>query len=229
MREPLRRSGRVSRPGSRDIKTSKTHFLKVTKNHIVIDFDLRDQNGHKALERNLEAASVWPATYAELSQSGQGVHLHYTYAGDTELLATEYSEGIEVKLFRGDASLRRRLSRCNSVPIASISSGLPLKQKKEKMLKAKTITSEKGLRELIRTESAEGNSSWDQAFGGFHSQDSERCPRIRIEIQRLGSETSYHGLRKQQYSSGECLSEDCSDDEVPVCGGNRFGYECSDR
>ena len=132
-----------------DIDSSKIHFVKVPENHIVIDFDLRDQNGHKALERNLEAASAWPATYAELSQSGKGVHLHYAYVGDTEALATEYSEGIEVKLFRGDASLRRRLSRCNAVSIASISSGLPLKKKKEKMLKAKTITSEKGLRDLI--------------------------------------------------------------------------------
>ena len=132
-----------------DIDSSLIHFVKVPENHIVIDFDLRDQNGHKALERNLEAASAWPATYAELSQSGKGVHLHYAYAGDTESLATEYSEGIEIKLFRGDASLRRRLSRCNAVPIASISGGLPLKKKKEKMLKAKTITSEKGLRDLI--------------------------------------------------------------------------------
>ena len=132
-----------------DIDSSQIHFVKVPENHIVIDFDLRDQNGHKALERNLEAASSWPATYAELSQSGKGVHLHYAYVGDTEALASEYSEGIEVKLFRGDASLRRRLSRCNAVSIASISSGLPLKKKKEKMLKAKTITSEKGLRDLI--------------------------------------------------------------------------------
>ena len=132
-----------------DIDSSQIHFVKVPENHIVIDFDLRDQNGHKALERNLEAASAWPATYAELSQSGKGVHLHYAYVGDTEALASEYSEGIEVKLFRGDASLRRRLSRCNAVSIASISSGLPLKKKKEKMLKAKTITSEKGLRDLI--------------------------------------------------------------------------------
>jgi energy-coupling factor transporter ATP-binding protein EcfA2 len=132
-----------------DIDSHEIHFVKVPENHIVIDFDLRDQDGHKALERNLEAASTWPATYAELSQSGKGVHLHYEYGGDTAALATEYSEGIEVKLFRGDAALRRRLSRCNAVPIASISSGLPLKKKKEKMLKAKTITSEKGLRELI--------------------------------------------------------------------------------
>jgi hypothetical protein len=132
-----------------DIDTSKLHYVKVIDKHIVIDFDLKEINGHKGLERNLEAASKWPATYAELSQSGEGVHLHYIYEGDVTQLARMYSDGIEVKVFTGDASLRRRLSRCNAVPIQRISSGLPLKQKKEKMLKAKTITSEKGLRDLI--------------------------------------------------------------------------------
>lgn len=131
-----------------DIDTHSLHYLKVPENHIVIDFDLRDQNGHKALERNLEAASAWPPTYAELSQSGKGVHLHYDYTGDTSTLSSQYSEGIEVKLYRGDSSLRRRLSKCNAIPVAEISSGLPQK-KQEKMLKAKTITTEKGLRDLI--------------------------------------------------------------------------------
>lgn len=133
-----------------DIDSSVLHYVKVPENHIVIDFDLKDLNGTKALERNLEAASRWPATYAEISKSGAGIHLHYCYTGDVSSLASIYSDGIEVKVYRGDASLRRRLSRCNAVPISSISSGLPLKEKKEKMLKAKTITSEKGLRDLIR-------------------------------------------------------------------------------
>ena len=132
-----------------DIDTSQLHFVKVPTNHIVIDFDLKEMNGVKALERNLDAASAWPATYGELSQSGNGVHLHYTYQGDVSELARTYSDGIEVKTYTGDASLRRRLRKCNAVSIASISSGLPLKQKKEKMLKAKTITTEKGLRDLI--------------------------------------------------------------------------------
>jgi energy-coupling factor transporter ATP-binding protein EcfA2 len=133
-----------------DIDTSKLHWVRVPEKFIVIDFDLKEINGRNtSLERNLEAASRWPPTYAELSKSGKGVHLHYYYEGDRTELANVYSEGIEIKTFRDDASLRRKLSRCNSVPIASISSGLPLKPKKEKMLKAKTITSEKGLRELI--------------------------------------------------------------------------------
>lgn len=133
-----------------DIDTSKLHWVRVPDKQIVIDFDLKEINGKAtSLERNLEAASRWPPTYAELSKSGKGVHLHYIYEGDRTELATVYSDGIEVKTFRDDAALRRKLSRCNSVPIASINSGLPLKPKKEKMLKAKTITSEKGLRELI--------------------------------------------------------------------------------
>lgn len=130
-----------------DIDTKKMHFVKVPENHIVIDFDLKDLNGHKSLERNLEAASAWPATYAELSKSGSGVHLHYSYDGDTTELSSTFSEGIEIKVYRGDASLRRLLTKCNAVPITTINSGLPLKEKK--MLQAQTIQSEKGLRDLI--------------------------------------------------------------------------------
>lgn len=132
-----------------DIDTSKLHYVRVPENHIVIDFDLKNQNGQTSLERNLEAASRWPATYAELSKSKKGVHLHYEYGGDPHELASVYSEGIEVKVYTGDASLRRMVSRCNAVPVAAIHSGLPLKKKKEKMLKAKTISTEKGLRDLI--------------------------------------------------------------------------------
>jgi energy-coupling factor transporter ATP-binding protein EcfA2 len=131
-----------------DLDTSLLHFVKVPENHIVIDFDLKDENGEKSLERNLEAASLWPATYAELSKSGGGVHLHYTYGGDASELAPAYSDGIEIKVYSGNSSLRRRLSKCNSVPVASINSGLPFKEKKS-MLNQKTLQSEKGLRDIV--------------------------------------------------------------------------------
>ena len=131
------------------IDSSELHYVRVPSNHIVIDFDLAGSLGKTALERNLEAASHWPPTYAEISRSGDGVHLHYHYTGKVDLLANKYEDGIEVKTFPGDASLRRRLTKCNAVPIADISSGLPLKEKKEKMLKAETMTSERGLRNLI--------------------------------------------------------------------------------
>lgn len=131
-----------------DIDTSKLHYVKVPDNHIVIDFDLKDDDGNKSLERNLEAASSWPATYGELSKSGSGVHLHYRYTGgEPGELDSLYADGIEVKVYGGDSSLRRLVSRCNAVPVADLNSGLPLKEKK--LLTADTIQSEKGLRELI--------------------------------------------------------------------------------
>lgn len=133
-----------------DIDTTQLHWVRVPENHIVIDFDLKGDDGIKSLEQNLEAASAWPPTYAEISKSGQGVHLHYSYLGDAALLRAGFSEGIEVKVYAGDSSLRRRLSHCNAVPVSEISSGLPLKEKKEKMLNAKTLSSERTMRDLIK-------------------------------------------------------------------------------
>jgi len=130
-----------------EIDTSQVHFVKVPENHIVIDFDLKDEDGNKSLERNLAAASEWPATYAELSKSGAGVHLHYLWDGDPSELARSYSPEIEIKVYSGNASLRRRLSKCNNVPISTLSSGLPFKEKR--VLPTSTMQSERGLRELI--------------------------------------------------------------------------------
>lgn len=131
-----------------DIDTHKEHYVMVPQNHIVIDFDLKGENGGKALGRNLEAASTWPPTYGELSKSGEGVHLHYLYDGDVSQLSRLYSEGIEVKVFTGKASLRRKLTKCNTVPVATLKGGLPLKEKSN-VLSADTIKSERGLRDLI--------------------------------------------------------------------------------
>lgn len=131
----------------RQIPTSELHYVDVPDDHIVIDFDLTDQDGNKSLERNLEAASAWPPTYAEVSKSGQGLHLHYIFDGDTETLANEYSEGIEVKVYRGNASLRRKLTLCNDHPIAHISSGLPRKEKK--VASEQYMQTERSIRDLI--------------------------------------------------------------------------------
>ena len=130
-----------------DIDTTKLHYVKVPTNHIVIDFDLKDDNGEKSYEKNLEAASKWPSTYSEVSKGGNGIHLHYIYDGDVSKLAKLYSEGIEIKVFSGNSSLRRRLSVCNNVPINHISTGLPLKE--EKMVNFDAVKSEKALRTLI--------------------------------------------------------------------------------
>lgn len=73
------------------LDTSQIHYVKVPENHIIVDFDIPDETGNKSFEKNLEAASKWPPTYAELSKSGQGIHLHYLY-----------------KVFTGKSSLRRK-------------------------------------------------------------------------------------------------------------------------
>ena len=132
----------------KSINTSRTHYVKIPENHIVIDFDIKDEEGNKSFEKNLEAASQFPATYAELSKSGNGIHLHYIYNGDVAKLSRVYADNIEIKVFTGKSSLRRRLTKCNNLPMKTISSGLPVKGEK-KMVSANTIKSEKGLRQMI--------------------------------------------------------------------------------
>ncbi len=131
-----------------DIDTSKLHYVRVPENHIVIDFDITDKDGNKSFELNLKEASKWPPTYAELSKSGQGIHLHYIYTGDVTKLSRVYDDHIEVKVFTGKSSLRRKLTKCNDLPIASISSGLPLKGEKH-VLNFDGLKSEKALRTMI--------------------------------------------------------------------------------
>ena len=132
-----------------DINTSELHYVKVPENHIVIDFDIPDENGEKSLEKNVEEASKWPPTYAEFSKSGKGVHLHYIYTGDPKKLSSIYSDNIEVKVYSGKSSLRRKLTKCNNLPIAKISSGLPLKGE-DKVVNFEAIKTEKGIRTLIK-------------------------------------------------------------------------------
>lgn len=131
----------------RDIDTRQLHYVKVPENHIVLDFDLVDEDGEKSLELNIAAASKLPPTYAEVSKSGQGLHLHYVYTGDVRELSSVYDVGIEIKTLLGDSALRRKLTKCNNLSISTISGGLPRKEKS--MLDTKSVKTEKGLRDLI--------------------------------------------------------------------------------
>lgn len=131
------------------LDTTRLHYVKVPENHIVIDFDIRDENGNKCFDLNAEAAALWPPTYAELSKSGQGIHLHYIYTGDVSKLSLVYGEHIEIKVPIGGNSIRRKFTKCNNLPIATISSGLPLKGE-DKLLNFDAVQSEKGLRSLIQ-------------------------------------------------------------------------------
>lgn len=132
------------------IDTSKLHYVKVPDNHIVIDFDIRDESGNKSFEKNLEAAEKWPPTYAELSKSGAGIHLHYIYNGDATKLSRIYDDDIEIKVFTGKSSLRRMLTKCNNLQFATISSGLPLKGDDKSLVNWDGIKNEKMLRTMIK-------------------------------------------------------------------------------
>ena len=135
-----------------DLDTSLLHYVKVSpENHIVIDFDIPDDDGNKSFERNLEEASKWPPTYAELSKSGAGIHLHYIYTGDVTKLERLYKDHVEIKVFTGNSSLRRKLTMCTDNQIATISSGLPLKgEKATPMVNMDIVQSEKGMRTTIK-------------------------------------------------------------------------------
>ncbi len=137
----------------KDLDTTKLHYViplpTETGEHIVADFDFKDAEGKKDTKRNLEEAAKWPPTYAELSKGG-GVHLHYIYTGgDASKLSRVYDDHIEIKVFTGNSSLRRKLSKCNNLPIATISSGLPLKGENN-VVNTKVVQSEKGLRLQIK-------------------------------------------------------------------------------
>jgi hypothetical protein len=133
----------------KDIDTTALHYVKLPENHIIIDFDICDETGNKSLEKNIEAANKFPKTYAEISKSGFGIHLHYIYTGDVSKLSTLISEYVEVKVFSGNSSLRRKLTKCNDIPIATINSGLPMKGD-DKVTNFDNVKNEKGIRTLIR-------------------------------------------------------------------------------
>lgn len=129
-----------------DIVPTKEHYVLLPEEYICIDFDLKGADGEKDLSANLHAASAWPPTYAETSKSGRGLHLIYRYPVDKDTTA-EYSPGIEIKRFRGKASLRRRLSLHNGRAIADYPGELPAKA--PKMINKKHVADENHLRSLI--------------------------------------------------------------------------------
>lgn len=132
-----------------ELDTTKLHYVKVAKNHIVIDFDIKGPDGEKSYERNLIEASRWPKTYAELSKSGAGIHLHYIYDGDVSKLNRLYTDDIEVKVFSGNSSIRRKLTKCNSETINHLGDVLP--QRKEKLvIDFDSVKNEKALRTIIK-------------------------------------------------------------------------------
>ena len=135
----------------KDIDTKQLHFVRIPLNHIVIDFDLKNEKGEKDALRNLEAADKWPKTYAEYSQGGKGIHLHYIYTGDPTKLESMYADDIEIKVYTGLQSLRRRLSLCNDIPVATLNDGaLPKKEaEKNDMIDFESVKNEQHMRNII--------------------------------------------------------------------------------
>ena len=135
----------------KDLNTSELHYLRCPEQFAFIDFDKKDpKTGEKSLELNMKAAEKWPPTYAELSKSGQGIHLTYIYNGDISKVLPVYEDDVEIKFYTGKASLRRKLTRCNDLPIATISSGLPLRKENKKTVNEYTIENQKHLIAAIR-------------------------------------------------------------------------------
>ena len=138
-----------------ELDTSKEHFVGGEStgwdiHEIVIDFDAKNEKGEKDLGRNKLLAANWPRTYAETSKSGSGLHLHYYYTGsDVKSLERRISPDVEVKVFVGKSSLRRRLIRCNREPIATLRPGL-LKIKEEKMINFNEFKDAEHLRNFVK-------------------------------------------------------------------------------
>ena len=140
-----------------DLDTTKLHYILPKgfnaegdgRKLIMMDFDIRNKKGEKDMLLNLEAASKYLKTYAEFSKGGCGVHLIYWYDGDVSKLSPLISEGVEVKVFRGNAAMRRRLSKCNNLPVAVMPvGGLPVKE--EKMIDVTMLKDELHLRNIIK-------------------------------------------------------------------------------
>lgn len=132
------------------IDTSKEHWVKPPEVVICVDFDICDRNGNKDFEANLKAASKWPKTYAELSRSGVAIHLYYIYDGDVSELSSIFDDKIEIKTFQGNASLRRKVTKCNNLELAHLKRGyLPLKGE-AKVVNWDGIKNEKMLRAMIK-------------------------------------------------------------------------------
>lgn len=128
----------------RDLDTRKEHYVLVPERDIVIDIDL-----DKDRTRCLEEARKWIPSYAELSRSGGGVHIHYRYPGDPAELSRMVAPGVECKVYSGKSALRRRLTECTDHQgLTEVEVGyLPIKE--QPVIKQEVMQSEKSIRKLI--------------------------------------------------------------------------------
>lgn len=128
----------------KDLDTGKEHYVLVPERDIVIDIDL-----DKDRTRCLEEARKWIPSYAELSRSGGGVHIHYRYPRDPSELSRMVAPGVECKVYSGKSALRRRLTECTDHQgLTEVEVGyLPVKE--QSVIKQEVMQSEKSIRKLI--------------------------------------------------------------------------------
>lgn len=174
---------------TKDIDTRALHYVRVPENLIVIDFDMK-VDGEKDLNTNIKMASKFPKTYAETSKSGGGLHLHYWYDGNPEDLSSVYDDHIEIKVYKGKQALRRKLILCNDEPIAHISSGLPLRKRKETdMLDTFKLEDERHLRNMVekalRKEIPPYSTATNMSFIQKVTDDAYNDPNIFYDISDL--------------------------------------------
>ena len=214
-----------------DLDTSKLHYVRVPENHIVIDFDLKDNEGSKDISLNLEAANKFPKTYAEVSKGGQGIHLHYIYDGDVNQLSRIYDENIEIKVFTGKSALRRKLTKCNDIPISTIRSGLPLIEGGKKMVNFDSVKNEKALRTLIiknmlKEYHSSTKSSIDFIYkvledayaSGIHYDVSDLTKDVITFAQHSSNNKDYclKLVRKMRFKSEDIVENEEFGDDAPI-------------
>jgi hypothetical protein len=220
----------------KELDTRSEHFVRPPVNEVVIDFDL-SEGGSKSLERNIAAAAQWPPTYAELSRSGGGIHLHYVYDGDTNRLRNFIEDGIECKVYRGKSALRRRLTKCGGRPtLARLSEGdLPLKD--EPVISDTRMKSEKALRQLVlrnlRKEIHPGTKPsvdfirkiLDDAYSSDLSYD---ISDMRNQVMAFAASSTHHGAYcLEQVAKMHFQSENDEESEnPPVSEGDLIFFDC---
>lgn len=157
----------------KDIDTNKVHYVNIQdENHIIFDLD-KKVNGEKSLEANLKMALTLPPTYTEISKGGSGLHMHYIYVGDVSELSRLYDDNVEVKIFKGNQALRRKLTLCNDTPIATLTSGVKKKEKK-KVIDENKLENERHLINII-------NKNLDK---GIHDNTAESINFIVDSIEK---------------------------------------------
>ncbi len=215
------------------IDTHRLHYVLPPKNMIVIDLDLKNSNGEKDALMNLTKAATFPDTYTEFSQGGQGVHLHYIYDGDPEMLARIIEPNVEVKVFTGKASLRRKLTYCNGKEVAHLSGGyLPLRKEKSKMVDKVIFDNEKHLRstivKIMKEKSGGGTAPAvkliGKVLGDAYSQGMHYdLTDMRQDVENFACQSSHHasecykeclGFKWKSEDASEASRDAYSDDRI---------------